>query len=281
MKELELKPINNNHLVKDHVLRYHRNSGFRQDSGGVSFGFTLVELLVVIAIIGILIALLLPAVQAAREAARRIQCSSQLKQLALAMHNYHGSHKVLPVGVGYTNVNSNKGDGFGHYWNRQAWGIAIYPFIEQMSLYERYDPNLVGASYTNWCRTANSDGDNSPAGTPISTLLCPSDGQAGPQRVNSCGTFALSNYMVFLGNKQYYHSLPANHPNFPTAEGASLDAAFSIGIARKFGDFTDGTSNSLLMGEYLTGTKAANDQRGWFWQDEASCSHIMTMSTPN
>ncbi|MBN2292520.1 MAG: DUF1559 domain-containing protein [Pirellulales bacterium] len=269
-----MKPRNNS--------RFFKRQALCQDSGRVYFGFTLVELLVVIAIIGILIALLLPAVQAAREAARRIQCSSQLKQLALAMHNYHSTHNVLPEGVGYNNVKiETRTDTYGHSWNRQTWGIAIYPFIEQMSLYERYDPNLKGRSGTNWCETANSDGENSPAGRPVSTLLCPSDGQGGLVKKGGCGTLSLTNYMVFLGNKQYYHSLPTNHPNFPTGEGAALDAAFSIGIARKLDDFTDGTSNTLLMGEYLTGTTASNDPRGTLWGDEAGNSHIMTMSTPN
>jgi prepilin-type N-terminal cleavage/methylation domain-containing protein len=106
--------------------------------------FTLVELLVVITIIGILIALLLPAVQAAREAARRMSCSNNLKQLGLALHNYHGADSALPAGVAVFNFGAT--DSTGHGWNRQTWGVAIYPYIEQQALFDRYDPNLGGAS---------------------------------------------------------------------------------------------------------------------------------------
>src|SRR3954468_9680948 len=95
-------------------------------------GFTLVELLVVIAIIGVLVALLLPAVQMARESARRMRCSSQLKQLGLAMHNYYDTYQSFPIGhmfrqvVGGVVVNAGGGTAFG-------WGAAILPYIEQQS----------------------------------------------------------------------------------------------------------------------------------------------------
>jgi len=95
-------------------------------------GFTLVELLVVIAIIGILIALLLPAVQAAREAARRSQCTNNLKQIALAVHNYHDTYKVFPIG--------NWTTAYG------TWLVSLLPFIEQQALADRYQPWPVGYS---------------------------------------------------------------------------------------------------------------------------------------
>ena len=89
-------------------------------------GFTLVELLVVIAIIGILVGLLLPAVQAAREAARRMQCTNNLKQIGLAMHNYHDTYRSFPIGHHFP------GQGNGTGW---TWTYSILPFIEQSSLY--------------------------------------------------------------------------------------------------------------------------------------------------
>src|SRR5687768_10363718 len=94
--------------------------------------FTLVELLVVIAIIGVLVALLLPAVQAAREAARRSSCANNLKQLGLAMHNYHDTYKVLPV-------QSFPAHGSNNAW---GWGPMIFPFIELQPLYDTIRPNF-------------------------------------------------------------------------------------------------------------------------------------------
>ena len=102
--------------------------------------FTLVELLVVIAIIGILIALLLPAVQAAREAARRSQCTNNLKQIGIALHNYHDTFKVFPPGgLWYTNSTGNAN------WvrNRGSMLLHILPFVEQQSLYDAFDFTFV------------------------------------------------------------------------------------------------------------------------------------------
>src|SRR5947209_10191645 len=129
-----------------------------------SRGFTLVELLVVIAIIGVLVALLLPAVQAAREAARRMSCSSNLRQLGLAMHSYHDTHKILPYTTaawgpsGVTNSVDNRG------W---SWNSFILPYIEQQAMYSQIN-----------------FGDFVPVGNnrllirnPIPIAVCPSDGK--------------------------------------------------------------------------------------------------------
>lgn len=127
-------------------------------------GFTLVELLVVIAIIGILVGLLLPAVQAAREAARRMQCSNNLKQLGLAIHNYESAIKRLPPGGLHIR------DGFGADSSSTSWGpnwlIMLLPYVEQAPLHARYNQ-------------ASRFARDNPAvvGTKVPTFACPSDAQ--------------------------------------------------------------------------------------------------------
>ena len=134
----------------------------------VAHGFTLVELLVVIAIIGILVALLLPAVQAAREAARRMQCSNNLKQLALGLHNYHDTNKIFPPGLqfhpGAINLTTGQGirtsAGYG-----PNWVILTLPYAEQQALHDRFDLT-VEISHAN-----NRD----PRGIDLDVMVCPTD----------------------------------------------------------------------------------------------------------
>ncbi|NQT13840.1 MAG: DUF1559 domain-containing protein, partial [Planctomycetes bacterium] len=142
-------------------------------------GFTLVELLVVIGIIGVLVALLLPAVQAAREAARRLQCSNQLKQIGLAMHNYHSSHKVFPPGV-VTLDDACPPTGSEGIEERAGWSVLILPFLEQKSRYDRFD---FEAAFSAWYRNNTPNRDEQFVPNPA--FQCPSDPESAPDVPNS------------------------------------------------------------------------------------------------
>ncbi|TWT34761.1 DUF1559 domain-containing protein [Blastopirellula retiformator] len=193
-------------------------------------GFTLVELLVVIAIIGVLIGLLLPAVQQAREAARRMQCSNNLKQLALAAHNYESTFKAFP----YPAEDSNYG------YSAQA---KILPFIEQGNFQDRIDfsqPLMEGVSYLKTLNPIYND----LVGTKIEVLLCPSD-PGDPLYVDDDITWAGGNYMMNAG------------PGVDTQYCSTADTGglFWRGSVIRFRDITDGTSNTILMAETLLGNR--------------------------
>ncbi|HET6425668.1 MAG TPA: DUF1559 domain-containing protein, partial [Planctomycetaceae bacterium] len=135
--------------------------------GGQPGGFTLIELLVVIAIIAILIALLLPAVQQAREAARRTQCRNNLKQIGLALHNYHDNFNVFPMGYSDTVAGANERNGAG--W---SWQTFILPQIDHGTIYNRF--NFSTTPYNNTYNGSPID-NQSLVATPLTVFSCPSD----------------------------------------------------------------------------------------------------------
>jgi len=218
-------------------------------------GFTLIELLVVIAIIAVLIALLLPAVQQAREAARRSQCKNNMKQLGLALHNYHDTFGRLPPG---TIVGTQ-------------WPYLIHfilPNLDQSAMYNQLA--------TNWSRPAPYvDQSQWPTTVrvPITSLLCPSDGQGGLLKRVDSGTvdLPLSNYMGFF---------PGLNDGETAADGTSVTkSAFGLNRGASIRDITDGTSNTMLMAEYLTGTTV--DWRGWFYTSRAGSQFLHATNGPN
>ena len=243
-----------------------------------SKGFTLVELLVVIAIIGILVGLLLPAVQAAREAARRMQCSNNLKQWALANHTFHDAHRKLPYG--YLRWDSN---GWGHPdfagstsgLRRYSLHLQLCPYVEQTAYYNNWDQlvfdnnRLSNPLYGGDGTTMTPENGTAAVGQRLGGILrCPSNVGSEWNRSHSPtgnGVYARGDYFANAGQRGYpgfNESIPSlwnpfgpgsDHPRPAggkgTAGGARSNGMFSRNIRYGLGDATDGTSNTLLMGE--------------------------------
>ncbi len=195
-------------------------------------GFTLIELLVVIAIIAILIALLLPAVQQAREAARRSTCKNNMKQLGLALHNYHDTHRVFPPGVIDSNSAANSPVALTDNLNALGWGTMILPFVDQAPLYNSIKTATVNFTL-NWQAPAATQ-----ARTVVPAFICPSDPMGGVNTDKS--SFGKSNYLASYGTA-------ANNRN----------GVFYQNSANKMKDLTDGTSNTILLMERTTKNHAS------------------------
>lgn len=251
-------------------------------------GFTLVELLVVIAIIGILVGLLLPAVQAAREAARRMQCTNNLKQLGLATHNFESAYKKLPPGYLGSSISRSISDSDSATPNGKQWvGVLpfLFPFIEQGVIYNQYpasrelDPKkqVAGAPdperFERWWR--DWDGDPSDADSlwdmaqfRLGFLLCPSDSPysntvANVSRLHTygppgrTGTISIRGFSASgtpnLGRTNYLGV--AGGMGKTQSSWESWLGIFYNRSQTRFGEITDGTSNTLLFGE-VTGVWA-------------------------
>ncbi len=241
---------------------------FTKERGVRSQGFTLVELLVVIAIIGVMVGLLLPAVQAAREAARRMTCSNNLKQIGLGIHNYEASYKQLPL---------NQMPGPNHNYAHPApltahstsWMVGLLPFIEQPGLYEMYNFSYEASNDPRNGTDLNNPNNPSNAfvaRTLIPAYRCPTDGLSAERRPhNDSGTMEIGqpNYKGVAGSNWAWGSFVTTGEGIGRGRrgdtgGNGLDngngcfiRSYGQSTTVKFRDILDGLSNVLMVGEVV------------------------------
>ncbi len=241
-------------------------------------GFTLIELLVVIAIIAILIALLLPAVQQAREAARRTQCKNNVKQMGLALHNYHDTFNMFPPNITDNVYNSTS--------RGRSWIVAILPYIDQAPMFNNLNFNLpLANSATNPLPAADFNVNTNAAVMSLPALLCPSDSTNGNGRLNgranieNVGFMGVTNYKAVAGSNWAWGTFPYTHSTgrnsgsnngLDAGNGWNCRTAALTNNCTRIRDLTDGTSNVTMVGEVAAG-RCTHTQWWWFNGTTATC----------
>jgi prepilin-type N-terminal cleavage/methylation domain-containing protein/prepilin-type processing-associated H-X9-DG protein len=234
-------------------------------------GFTLIELLAVIAIIAILIGLLIPAVQRVREAANRMSCSNNLKQIGLAAHAYHDAAGRFPpaVQMPYAQEENDPLTGGSANPFGPNWAIYLLPYIEQQALFAQANP----ASYPGTLNLADLTSYNlswrQVRGTTIKTFLCPSDRGndtpfTDPNGAPAEANWARGNYACSSGSADTDHHINGNPgTNNPPFPGLSKGPVMSINFGCRIADITDGTSNTFLFHEVRIGINSADRRGTW------------------
>lgn len=237
-----------------------KSSSFRQ-------GFTLVELLVVIAIIGILVGLLLPAVQAAREAARRMQCGNNVKQISLACHSFHDTFKKFPYGIlrndgSFPHPDTGKTGTPNPISRRYPLLFQLLPFVEQQPLYDRYDQFVYSNNEKDPITAVQWVGEYFTKQI-VNTYVCPSNpGTLHNESSDgvSSGHYFRNHYFGCAGRRSYPRGNTSStaptlfNPFYPTLPNPAPGGALSDGLFTRckrygFNDNVDGSSNTLLFGE--------------------------------
>jgi prepilin-type N-terminal cleavage/methylation domain-containing protein/prepilin-type processing-associated H-X9-DG protein len=225
-------------------------------SRGVRAGFTLVELLVVIAIIGTLVGLLLPAVQSAREAARRSACTNKIKQIALGVLNCESAKLYVPPAAGNQAIKANFmfGGTLGTRWQRWSFLVPTVPFMEETQLadrIDRYQKTSSGQGRSPWDNAADSEGA-SPNRMQLSGLLCPSESTLTPGQIGE--QLGFTSYHCNRGDI-WQDSFTDRSKRGPFTFGESAGGGMN---AVKIKDILDGTSKTVMLGEVVIGNKQAN-----------------------
>ncbi|MFZ5831736.1 MAG: DUF1559 domain-containing protein [Planctomycetota bacterium] len=227
-------------------------------------GFTLIELLVVISIIGVLVGLMLPAVQAARESARRLQCANHLKQMALAVHNYHDANRCFPPG-GIT-----RGESEAYVKTSVNWAIEILPYLDLQSLYQQYDQTVSNQD------PGLNNGNQIVRESPVATYVCPSEPNGGVLEIPGTGPggdvnrggaglmYRTGSYKCVAGAVSSKVPLREQgwwdmyFTDWPLPERNRRGVMHMVGVldweCEKLSDVADGASHTLMIGEKSTVT---------------------------